>query len=220
MKNLFGLLKPGLLTLALLLCGCEKMVTEYQYVDLGLSVKWAKVNVGAARAMDPGAFFSWGELATKVNFTAENYKWFDENEKITKYCSNESYDNPDFLTVLETADDAAAMLWGKGWRMPTEEEFSELVNNCSWVWSSLDGVKGYKVSSKVPGFEDRYIFLPAAGISNDDGTFPGYEGYYWSSTNCGGNNSRQSECLCFKKASFSVDGIVRTVGASIRPVHE
>lgn len=210
--------------MALLACGCEKIETEYQWVDLGLSVKWARVNVGSTVISGYGDYFAWGEVTTKDSYTEGNYKWCDSDGRLTKYCSNPKYDNPDSLVELLPEDDVAALEWGKGWRMPTYEELMELVKNCDWTFSSVDGVKGYMARSKVPGYESEWIFLPAAGFSNADGSYPGYEGYYWTSTNCGGSNSIQSDALTFNPSGITTigygDGIARIVGASVRPVHE
>lgn len=209
---------------ALLLCGCEKVVVEYQYVDLGLSVKWAKVNVGAKSMTDTGDYFAWGEVAAKEDYSEDTYKWIGKDGKLTKYCSNESYEHPDNLVELERADDAASVIWGEEWRTPTYAEIMELVKKCTWTWSQIDGVRGYKVSSKVPGYEDKFIFLPAAGsYMDEDKPETNYDGCYWSSTNCGGSNSRQSNALNFNFSKVLndgfTDGISRTVGAVIRPVH-
>ena len=206
------------------LCGCEKIETEYQWVDLGLSVKWAKVNVGSTTISGYGDYYAWGEVSTKDCYTAENYKWYDNDENITRYCSNLTYYDSDYLTELLPEDDVAALEWGNGWRMPTYEELLELVRNCDWTFSSMDGVKGYMARSKMPGFENEWIFFPAAGFSDADGSYPGYEGYYWTSTNCGGSNSRQSDAFTFNSSNITTsgygDGMARIVGASIRPVHK
>ena len=213
-----------LVVMALLSCGCVKIETEYQWVDLGLSVKWAKVNVGSTEISGYGDYFAWGEIVAKDSYAAENYKWYDKDGHIIKYCSNPKYDKPDFLTELLPEDDVAALKWGKGWRMPTYDELMELVNNCDWIFSSVDGVKGYMARSKMPGYEKEWIFFPAAGFSDAAGSYPGYEGCYWTSTNCGGSNSIQSDALTFNPSRITTvgsgDGIARIVGASVRPVHK
>ncbi len=214
----------SLAVMALSLCGCEKIETEYQWVDLGLSVKWAKVNVGSTEISGYGDYFAWGEVSVKERYTTENYKWYDKDGRITKYCSSPSYDDADFLTELQPEDDVAALEWGNGWRMPTYEELMELVKNCDWTFSSIGGVKGYMARSKIPGYEKEWIFFPAAGFSDADGSYPGYEGYYWTSTNCGDSNSKQSDAFTFNPSKITTigygDGMARIVGASIRPVHK
>lgn len=209
------------LTALLLLCGCRKIETEYRYEDLGLSVKWAKVNVGAIAYNDYGDHFAWGEIAAKDSYTDTNYKWFDDKGRITKYCSDESCGRTDFRLELEAEDDAATVLWGSGWRIPTLEEFLELVRNCTWIWSSANGVHGYKVVSNVPGYEGRYIFLPAAGICSRKGEGVGDVGCYWTSDNCGEADSALSECVVFdmtKVSTVASGGLKREIGVSVRPV--
>ena len=214
----------SLAVMTLSLCGCEKIETEYQWVDLGLSVKWAKVNVGSTEISGYGDYFAWGEVSPKECYTAENYKWYDNDGHIIKYCSNTSYDDADYLTELLPEDDVAASEWGNGWRMPTYEELMELIRNCDWTFSSIDGVKGYTARSKIPGYEKEWIFFPAAGFCDSDGSYPGYEGYYWTSTNCGDSNSIQSDAFTFNPSKITTigygDGMARIVGASIRPVHK
>lgn len=209
---------------ALLLCGCQKTEIEYQWVDLGLSVKWAKVNVGSTTISGYGDYFAWGEVSAKEKYSAENYKWYDIDQQLTKYCSSHAYPDADSLTQLLPEDDAAAVNWGNGWRMPTYPELMELIKNCQWTFSSIDGVMGYMGRSKIQGYEDAWIFFPAAGFCNQDGSYPGYEGYYWTSTNCGGSNSIQSDAFAFNPSMITTigfgDGMARIVGASIRPVHE
>ena len=144
-------------------------------VDLGLSVKWATCNLGAESPYMYGYHYAWGETEPKSSFIIDNYKWFDvPSKKYTKY----SFDT-DFKTVLDTEDDAASKLWGGDWRIPTIDEIGELLNNCSWEFVQERGVYGYKVTSKVPGYTDKSIFLPAAGYN--DGINTDYVGYYWSS---------------------------------------
>ena len=92
--------------------------------------------------------------------------------------------NSDALkTVLDPEDDAAHVNWGGSWRMPTKAELYELRTNCTWTWTTINGIKGYKVQSNKSGYTDRWIFLPAAGCRS--GTFlrsVGSYGLYWSSS--------------------------------------
>ena len=125
------------------------------YVDLGLSVKWATRNVGAAGPEEIGGFYSWGETETKL---------------------------------------------GGSWRMPTSDEISELIENCTWTWASVNGKIGFLITSNKPGYTDRSIFLPYyyAGTSGEVG--------YWSgSFNANSNDIDATACLwiCF-------DGYIRS----------
>ena len=65
--------------------------------------------------------------------------------------------------ALELEDDAAHVNWGGNWRIPTAREFQELANNCTFVWSTLNGCEGCLIVSNIPGYTDRSIFFPAAG---------------------------------------------------------
>lgn len=141
-------------------------------VDLGLSVKWAPWNIGASNATDAGAYFAWGEvLANKSSYDEDSYKFY-YNDSMTKYNSS------DGLTTLEASDDAATVNWGDDWRMPTSEEFQELLDNCTWEWYAAGSLTGYFVT----GSNGNSIFLPAAGnnyLSDVDNY--GNDGTYWSS---------------------------------------
>lgn len=162
--------------------------TTHEYVDLGLSVKWASCNVGANAPEDYGLYFAWGETTGYTQDTSDgrsfdwkNYKWCKgSNSTMTKYCTSSSYGTVDNKTTLDPEDDAAAVNWGGSWRMPTKAEQDELRIYCTWIWTSQNGVYGYKVTSKNNG---NSIFLPAAGGRwSSDFDNAGSVGYYWSSS--------------------------------------
>ena len=150
-------------------------------VNLGLSVKWATCNVGAYAPEELGMYFSWGETEDKFSYYWNNYKYCNgSGTTLTKYNTNSNYGIVDNKTTLELSDDAARVNWGGNWRMPTRTEQDELRNNCTWTWTTQNGVNGYKVTSKTNG---NSIFLPAAGYR--DGTSVrdvGSYGRYWSSS--------------------------------------
>ena len=152
----------------------------HEYIDLGLSVKWATMNVGASKAEDYGGYFAWGETSTKSTYSWSTYKWCNGSETtLTKYNTDSSYGTVDNKTQLDLSDDAARANWGGAWRMPTDAEWTELCEQCTWTWTTKNGVKVYKVKSKNGNF----IFLPAAGCldySSLDNA--GSYGYYWSSS--------------------------------------
>ena len=133
----------------------------------------------------------------------------------TKYNTNSSFGTVDNKTTLELSDDAARANWGGSWRMPTRAEQEELQNNCTWTWTTQNGVNGYKVTSKSNG---NSIFLPAAGYRLDSSLYyAGRYGYYWSS-------SLSSDLPCsayiFYFNSSYVDGYFhyRYSGLPVRPV--
>ena len=205
------------------------IVSEMEYVDLGLSVKWATCNLGASKPTENGGYYQWA--GTKdVSDTGIYLYWSncpyhtgsDNQSGWTKYNTESSYGTVDNKTVLESMDDVASVALGGKWRMPTYEEWSELCNtdNCSWTWTTIDGVNGYKVRSKKSGYTDNWIFLPAAGFRcNDYHEVVGSIGYYWSlslSTDCPDN----AYSVSFDSGDFGVDGYYRYLGQSVRPVSE
>ncbi len=159
----------------------------YEYIDLGLSVKWATCNIGASKPEEYGDYYAWGETEPKTNYGSSTYKWCNDSyTTLTKYCNNSIYGNNGFTdtkTTLDPDDDVAHVKWGGDWRMPTNDEFTELLNNCTWTQTTLNGVNGYRVTSNKSGYTDRSIFLPAAGYhSTSHLNYVGSFGYYWSSS--------------------------------------
>ena len=154
----------------------------YNAVDLGLpsGTLWADRNVGADSPEAYGDYFAWGETEPKDYYDWSTYKWCNGSyDTQTKYCTNSSYGTVDGKTVLDLEDDAAYVNMGSEWRMPTHDELKELYNNCSWSWTTQNGVSGYKVT----GPNSNNIFLPAAGFrDNSNLIYAGSYGYYWSSS--------------------------------------
>ena len=155
-----------------------------EYVDLGLSVKWATQNVGAKSPENYGDYYAWGETENKNNYSWSSYKWCDGTSTgLTKYNILSTHGIVDGKTTLDPQDDVAHVKWGGNWRMPTKTEFQELLDNCTWTWTTLYGISGYLVTSKKIGYTDCSIFLPAAGYRyNTSISNAGYNGYYWSSS--------------------------------------
>ena len=163
----------------------EASDSEPEYVDLGLSVKWATFNVGATRPEEYGDYFAWGETETKTDYTLSTYKYCNGSDTaLTKYCNKSYYGNNGFTdtkTTLDPEDDVAHVKWGGDWRMPTQADFNELRNNCDWSWVTQNGVNGWKVTSRKNS--SRSIFLPAAGCRFDTILdYVGSVGFYWSSS--------------------------------------
>ena len=180
-----------------------------QYVDLGLSVKWAKCNLGASKEDEYGNHYAWGETAVKETYNWTTYK-FMTNSALTKYTET------DGKTTLDAADDAATAVLGSGWRMPTDAELKELVDNCTWTWGTLDnGVKGYKLTSNKNG---NSIFLPAAG-DYDGSSYEdvGVYGGYWANNRP--SSEKEAYYIFFGARSHSKSTDYRYAGWSIRPVH-
>ena len=188
----------------------------HEYVDLGLSVKWATCNVGADSPEDYGDYFAWGETKPKSDYDWDTYKWCrGDYNNLTKYCTDSDYGTVDNKTQLDLSDDAAHVNWSGSWRMPTHDELTELREKCSWTWTTQNGVKGYKVTSKTNG---NSIFLPAAGYrsygSLDGG---GSLGYYWSSS-LNTVYPSGAGCVSFYSSSVYWGSYGRYFGRSVRPV--
>jgi hypothetical protein len=119
----------------------------------------------------------------------------------------------DNKTVLDPEDDAAHVNWGGSWRMPTDVEWTELRDNCTWIWTTKNGVNGQKVT----GPNGKSIFLPAAGVwdvtnLNDADS----KGHCWSS-------SLNTNLFCAYGVVFNSANVGRYVGSRyvgqpVRPV--
>lgn len=197
------------------------VVVEHELVDLGLSVKWASYNVGATMPEECGGYYAWGEIETKSDYSWSTYK-FGTQYNITKYNDDEENGDVDNKYELEPEDDVAQVSWGGNWRMPTSLEYYELMRDCNWSWTSLNGVNGYLVTSKKTGYTNRSIFLPAAGFhSGSTGVNSlGSYGFYWTSSHqAGGDNQYESYRMGFNSSWPDYETNWRNYGGSIRPVH-
>ena len=161
---------------------------NHEYVDLGLSVKWATYNVGATTPEEYGDYFAWGETETKEEYSYKTYKYCEGSETtLTKYCHNKKYGLNGFVDnrlELELKDDAAHANWGGKWRMPTADELDDLRYSCTWEWTTQNGVNGILGRSRIEGYTDRTIFFPAAGCIYETYGCMGGEtmGWYWCSS--------------------------------------
>lgn len=109
------------------------------YVDLGLSVKWATCNLGAKNPWECGEYYAWGETEPKESYGWENYKFGENEDFLSKYTAM------DHKAILDKEDDVAAIKLGSPWRIPTEAEFMELIEKCTWKWTKWGNKEGYKV---------------------------------------------------------------------------
>jgi len=182
-------------------------------VDLSLSVKWGSANLNLP---DATAYYAWGDTSVRRSSDVWNYTHWKGN-KCLRYNTDVNYSVWDKLKTLEKQDDAALAALGKGWHIPTEAEWNELLTCCKWQWVSGSN-PGYKVTSKYNGGT---IFLPAEGfVIGTDVQCKGECGYYWSA-------SLPQECPIYATAlSFDCDSastasrVPRVFGLSIRPVHD
>ena len=188
-------------------------------VDLGLSVKWASFNLGAKTPEGSGDYFSWGETAPKSSYTWSTYAYGQsKNGPFSEYVVDAASGTSDYKTILDLEDDAAHAIWGDAWRMPSKEEVQELRNNCTWTWTTLGGVNGYKITSKKSGYTGNFIFLPAAGMmSGSKVQNAGTEGDYWSSS-LYTTESCSSWSPYFTSSDFSTGDCYRYFGLPVRAV--
>lgn len=143
--------------------GYDGAIRGHKYVDLGLpsGLKWATCNVGADEPWEYGGYYAWGETEEKSDYSWETYKWCNgTRHTMIKYCTDSDYGRVDNKTVLDPEDDVAHVKWGGSWRMPTIDEINELVYKCIWEWTSINGIKGCRIT----GPNGNSIFLPEAGM--------------------------------------------------------
>jgi len=163
----------------------------YEYVDMGLSVKWATFDIGATKVGEYGKYFQWGDIqgytSSQVGSgTGEKYfSWTDYKycngsyNTLTKYNNNSSYGTVDNKTVLESSDDAATFNMGTGWRMPTEAEYTELINACNQTWDSTNKCRIFMLKTD----STKKLVFPASGSgSNGRVLNQGSRGFFWSSS--------------------------------------
>lgn len=186
------------------------------YVDLGLpsGTKWATYNVGATVPEGYGDYYAWGETTSKETYSWSTYRWCNGSAyTLTKYNTNGSCGTIDNRIILEPSDDAATVNWGSAWRIPTSDEMSELKNNCTVTWTTLNGVNG----CLFIGQNGNSLFLPAAGWGiNSSILNVGSYGNYWSSSLC--SDTYASWYFCIKSDDCFFQGTFRCYGFSVRPV--
>ena len=188
-------------------------------VDLGLSVKWASYNIGASNPWEYGNFYAYGEIEPKTEYNLKNYQWYYDND-------GEDHDQwEEYLklgaTFTGTNYDVAHVKWGNQWRVPTRDEWTELINNCEFEWTGMNGVTGAKITSRING---NSIFLPAAGNMVDaEHTHDQLGCFYWTSSEFEQSDITQ-ECRNYRAnidaTNHSANGYdYPEVGFSIRAVY-
>lgn len=190
------------------------MSDGHEYIDLGLSVKWATCNIGADSPEEYGNYYAWGERSISDG-DAFSYKWFETSGEISYYTKYWSHGkDADYKYQLDLSDDVAYTKWGTSWRMPTREEVNELINECRWYKSSQSGVNGYK----VVGPNGNNIFLPAGGkLSGGNKSLVGEYAYYWSSS-LYIDNSMRAYIVHTDKKEVTCGNAERYVALPVRPV--
>ena len=180
----------------------------YEYVDLGLpsGLKWATCNVGANSPEKYGLYFAWGETTGYTGEQVPGIRKFTEEEYNAGSAASISAD-------LTLEQDAAHVNMGGNWRMPTKDEYQELLDNCDGAWTddyNGTGIKGRTFTSKVNG---KSVFFPAAGSCFDSSVNNVGSVQYWSAS---WNSSSEAWFLDFQLKWFGT----RYVGQSVRAVCE
>lgn len=194
-------------------------INNHEWVDLGLSVKWATCNVGASSPNEGGSLFAWGETTTKKTCTWKNLKYCldSSGNKFSKYVTNSKFGEVDNETQLDRSDDVARVKWGGTWRMPTFAELQELKDKCTWTWSTQGSKHGYTVTSKINGGS---IFIPVAGARSENKLInPSFYGYYWSSS-LNTENQNRAFGIYFYDGGIGLLDSGRYIARSVRPVTE
>jgi hypothetical protein len=161
------------------------------YVDMGNGLKWATMNLGAGSPEAYGDYYAWGEISPKANYSQGTY------------------------TATAFRDAATAQLGGE-WRTPTESDWTWLRYNCTWTSATINGQKGFTVTSNVAGYESSSIFIPKAGyINGTTKMMAGQSIYNWSSTPTG---DQAIEMQVSNTGRFYIQADFRYLGMPIRPV--
>lgn len=214
----------------------EKSVTPTETpgetVDLGLpsGKLWANKNVGATAPEDYGGYYAWGEIENRTTGWWDDYnwsyytkQWYPNGYELAciKYNTDSSFGTVDNKTELEPEDDVAHTNWGGHWRMPTDYEFKELLDNCISEWTTQNGINGCRFTSKKNG---NSIFLPAASYYSK---WPsdhqiGLSGNYWSSTHSNDGNEygrlTAYSLVCTEETVNLYDASYRCNAFSVRPI--
>ena len=189
----------------------QKLINNngHDYVDLGLpsGTLWATMNIGASNTSDPGSYFAWGETSTKSSYTAATYTLVS-NDELSKYTPL------DGKARLELEDDAAHVLWGGDWHIPTADQWNELI-----TYYLVPRVESMVIDTTAGTLECGDIIFVAGGVMNDSTVETSGEGVDDEIVLISSDLSDSSPAGC--KAFMASDGIVdppRFFGFNIRPV--
>ena len=186
-----------------------------EMIDLGLSVKWAKNNIGATCGDTTeswyGGYYAWGETETKSDYSWGTYK-FGASSPFSKY-------DTDGKTILESVDDIATQTYGSNYRIPTKAELEELkaLPN-KWV-TDYNGISG--LNGRIfTGTNGNTLFIPAAGYFNGSANgCTGSQCYLWSSSlDPDGHGHDNALHLYFDSRYVILSGYGRYFGFSVRAV--
>ncbi|MBP5510363.1 MAG: hypothetical protein J6Z49_05545 [Kiritimatiellae bacterium] len=194
---------------------------------------WATTNIGAEKPEDYGYYFWWGDTVgykregnawVATDGSSSNFQFYNDpisqqtcNKIISTLQSEGWIVQENSTNVLAPEHDAAQVQWGRGWRMPTNQELSDLINKCDWTWTTQNGVNGYIVRGRGD-YASNSIFLPAAGYGDGTSLYnAGSWGYYWSSVPRSDDDNGTGS-LFFTSGDHSTGNYRRDYGFSVRPV--
>ena len=184
----------------------DPTLTPGDYVDLGLSVKWASCNLGTSTPAGKGGYYAWGETSTKTEYSEKNYAYYKEGSGYTDIGKE----------ISGTQYDAATVNLGKDWRMPTYDEVQELCEKCTFTYGEVNGVKGYYATGK----NGNSIFLPCYGYKSGTWDRSEDQGYFWTgSINNDNSYFGVSLWLYNGEPSISHYAASKYEGLQIRPVY-
>ena len=186
-----------------------------EYVDLGLpsGLKWATCNLGASSSEQPGKYYAWGET---TGYTGEQIENKERTFISDEYDNNESKPASGFIGTLGAEYDAATKELGSNWRIPTKDDYQELLDNTTQEWvTNYNGIDGNIFTSTK---NSNTIFFPAAGFASFGLGYMGYNGMY--STSVSTNHDARTELDMYNNGNIEFDdGCERYIGAPIRPVY-
>ena len=181
---------------------------------------WAKTNIGANSPTETGYYFWWGDT---LGYKWQNSQWVASDNSVSGYSFSTCSTGGKTLAQLQSmgcvgedgnllpAYDAAAIQWGDDWRVPKASELKNLIDLCTWNWTTNNGVTGYTVTGKGL-YSGSNVFLPAAGYASSTTTGGVFNtAYLWSATVDGNGTPRTVN------RSISTHAY-RSAGFSIRPV--
>jgi len=193
--------------------------TKVEPVDLGLTsgTKWASCNVGAESPEKYGEYFAWGETTPKEVYSDTTYSYYNVPDSLAADSSAKKVWKNIGADIAGTEYDAATVILGDAWQLPNESQCKELVDECEWNWTELNGVNGYSVVGK----NGNSIFLPASGVRGAaDVVKNDMIGGFWSSTLCDAAETSGDFAMAvyFFSESRAVDKGGRWMGRAVRAV--
>ena len=207
--------------------------TPGEAIDMGDGIYWADRNLGADNELESGYYIAWGELVPKDSYTRDNYQYYDKELDMYIDISDPVGTSGGRITegqnfnVYNYEKDAARFLWGGDWRLPTQQEMSNLWlnENNTWEWTTKENQQGMQVTNSTTG---NSIFFPACGVVGDNTVVNSDFCEYWTSSydthRAGQGNKGYALNLAVSSNTVHnlytnpMPGIYRYRGLCIRPV--